>query len=350
MREASRWIVWKAVTNQKTGKVDKIPHDPRTQKRFRRDTGWQNNPAMWATYDEVNATGWNLGFLLGDGWAGIDIDDVIVNGVTADWALRLIKQFDTYAEISPSLTGIKLFMRGSITDDDDRRIGKRAGIEVYDRQRFFTVTGRAMSPAPIADCTEALQGLYDTLKRGDVLDLLRLRGLLLSTGKPGYIDMHCPWAEEHSGGGNATSTSIHVTGTSPDYKADGFSCFHAHCAERSLGDLRKWLGLPAWDSGRFKDVDSRTGKPSNNSQENIRIALEDMGVEMSYDEFQRRPLITWPDYRGYDGPFEDAVRNRLWLKIDEQFKFRPTPEFFDTVLRDLARQRGFHPVREYLNR
>ena len=40
---------------------------------------------------------------------------------------------------------------------------------------------------------------------------------------------------------------------------------------------------------------------------------------------------------------------RLWLRIDTQFHFRATKDFFITVLRDAARQNPFHPVRDYLD-
>jgi len=93
------------------------------------------------------------------------------------------------------------------------------------------------------DCTDALRRLYETLKHGDVVELCGIRDLLLKTGKPGYIDMPCPWAHEHSGAVTHTSTSLRVSGT-PDYKAEGLSCLHAHCSERTLADLRQWLGIP----------------------------------------------------------------------------------------------------------
>ena len=41
--------------------------------------------------------------------------------------------------------------------------------------------------------------------------------------------------------------------------------------------------------------------------------------------------------------------NRLWLTIDEKFKFRPTKDFFWTVIFDEAHRNSFHPVREYLD-
>ena len=41
--------------------------------------------------------------------------------------------------------------------------------------------------------------------------------------------------------------------------------------------------------------------------------------------------------------------NRLWLTIEEKFKFRPAKDFFWTVVFDEAYRNSFHPVREYLD-
>ncbi len=235
MRDADRWILWKPVPDAKTGKIIKKPLDPRTRKPFPRGSHWQTDPARWVSYAEAIKTGEPLGFLLGDGFAGVDLDDVIEQGHLAPWAQAIRQQFPTYAEVSPSNTGIKLFMHGRIAGD---LIGKRAGIEVYDRQRFFTVTGKTLQPlVEVTDCTEALQALYDRLASGDVIELCRLRGLLLGSGTDEYLDLICPWASEHTSATNASSTSVRADG-------EGFSCLHAHCAERTIGDLRRWLGLP----------------------------------------------------------------------------------------------------------
>src|SRR5262245_31006491 len=141
MRNAARWMIWRASSDPKTGHILKKPLDPRTKKPFVRGSNWQTDPARWVSYDEAVSTGENLGFVLGDGFAGIDLDDVIESGKILPWAQAIIDQFNTYAEISPSNTGLKLFMHGRISGD---AIGKRAGVEIYDRKRFFTVTGKAL--------------------------------------------------------------------------------------------------------------------------------------------------------------------------------------------------------------
>ena len=53
-----------------------------------------------------------------------------------------------------------------------------------------------------------------------------------------------------------------------------------------------------------------------------------------------------PDF----GPvLEDAALDRLWLILDRRFRFRPTKDLLRTVVSDVARLNGFHPVRDYLD-
>jgi hypothetical protein len=78
------------------------------------------------------------------------------------------------------------------------------------------------------------------------------------------------------------------------------------------------------------------------SQANVRLALRQARYAPTYDEFSHRMLI--------DGrPLDDAASLAAWLRIDEQFKFRPSRDFFDEVLIDEAHRNSFHPVRAYLD-
>ena len=80
---------------------------------------------------------------------------------------------------------------------------------------------------------------------------------------------------------------------------------------------------------------------------NIRVALKQLGIRLSHDQFADRLLIEGlPDF----GPaLQDEAVARIWLIIDERFGFRPTKDLFWTVVEDFARQNGFHPVRDYLD-
>lgn len=105
--------------------------------------------------------------------------------------------------------------------------------------------------------------------------------------------------------------------------------------------VRSWFGEEAFS------CDDK-GRPIRDSQENIRIALAKIGVEMSWDSFAGKPMVKREDEDNMR-VLDDHVRNRLWLEIDEKFRFRPVADFFDVVLTDDALNRPFHPVVDWLN-
>ena len=113
-------------------------------------TGWpasSTNPSTWTTYEAARADDHGIGFgfvLNGDGIAAIDLDHCLTDGVLEPWAREIVDACEaTYIEVSPSGTGLHIFGRGTV--GQGRRMN---GIEVYDRGRYFTVTGRRFEGAP----------------------------------------------------------------------------------------------------------------------------------------------------------------------------------------------------------
>lgn len=137
-----QWVCWKAVVTASTGKVKKIPIDPNLGKEAK-----VTNPNTWAMFDQAaqvalstDANG--VGFVLTglEGYTAIDLDKVVDPDTLEikDWAKEVVKTFDTYTEISPSLTGLHLWIRG-------RPPGPRCrnkSIEIYTQKRYLVVTGK----------------------------------------------------------------------------------------------------------------------------------------------------------------------------------------------------------------
>ena len=106
----------------------------------------------------------------------------------------------------------------------------------------------------------------------------------------------------------------------------------------------------------YRDARSRTDNegfelnkyymPEPKSQANIRRAMELLDVTVSYDSFHDQMLID--GLEDFD-LLDDAAVERLWLLIDERYRFLPAKDFFFTVVKETARRRTFHPVRQYLN-
>jgi hypothetical protein len=81
-------------------------------------------------------------------------------------------------------------------------------------------------------------------------------------------------------------------------------------------------------------------------QQNIKRALDKLSVTLGYNAFSFTPVIKYLTNEWE--PLEDPILDRVWLTIQEKFQFLPTPRYYLTVMKDLAHQHTFHPVRDYL--
>ena len=132
----------------------RIDQDPLSAADTRK-TARTNDASTWATFAEALAAyqengdrfdGIGYVFSPDDPFVGWDLDNCISNGELLDWVHPYIaRMMPTYAEVSPSGCGIKGIARGSLPGKGTRRSGvgpdSTGAIEMYDRGRFFTLTG-----------------------------------------------------------------------------------------------------------------------------------------------------------------------------------------------------------------
>ena len=82
----------------------------------------------------------------------------------APWADEIVKDFATYAETSPSGTGIKLFCIGELPTEKTgtRRPFETGVVEIYHHGRFFAVTGHIwpIAPSLVNACQSQLSDLW----------------------------------------------------------------------------------------------------------------------------------------------------------------------------------------------
>lgn len=104
--------------------------------------------------------------------------------------------------------------------------------------------------------------------------------------------------------------------------------------------INEWLG-------RDKDfVRDDKGKIVKESQENIKRALSFLDVQLSYHQFAEKMLIETPSLSVRN--LDDASLESLWLRIDSDYQFRPTFQFYEKVVKSVAREHSFHTVKDYL--
>jgi primase-polymerase (primpol)-like protein len=151
--DKSRFVAWKYVWKAKAGgggKWDKLPIDPHTGKAAR-----VNDAKTWGTFAEALAcmkrhrlagVGIVLFRGMAGGISGGDLDDCITDsGSLTPLAAEVLDYAETYAEISPSGAGIRLFF----TDTVDRTLKDDGiGVEVYSHGRFLTITGQHWAETP----------------------------------------------------------------------------------------------------------------------------------------------------------------------------------------------------------
>jgi hypothetical protein len=148
LKQYPNWVNWKIETRD--GKPTKPPINPKTG-----DYAQSDNPLTWATYEQAlnrwkeceNGAIEGIGFMFSDGHIGIDLDKCRnpETGEVEGWAKEIIKTINSYSEISPSGTGVHTITSGTLPPGQ-RKKGK---VEMYDKGRYFTVTGWHLEGTPL---------------------------------------------------------------------------------------------------------------------------------------------------------------------------------------------------------
>jgi putative DNA primase/helicase len=150
LKNLKQWVCWKKILTDK-GKTTKIPINPYTGRN-----AMSNTPATWSSFDEaVNAVKTyrldGIGFMFTSGYFGVDLDNC-----TEELKQEFMTELNSYTEISQSGKGIHIICRGKLPEGPRRK----AGIEMYETQRFFVMTGNSIGPDVINDATLQVSKLH----------------------------------------------------------------------------------------------------------------------------------------------------------------------------------------------
>lgn len=167
LKQCPRWMCW-----EWREKDEEVPLRASNGRRAE-----VAKPSSWTTFDEaVRATrnrglsGVGFVFVEGDPYIGVNLGDCrSPDGDIAWWATRIVRELASYAEVSPTGKGVKLWLRAEPPGPRNRR----GGVEMYASQRFFTVTGDhlAGTPSIVAARQEAVDDLYRRLFESDGPDM-----------------------------------------------------------------------------------------------------------------------------------------------------------------------------------
>lgn len=149
LRSLPRWVVWSWTWKRKAGKYDKPPL------QINGSLASSTDPTTWTRFESAAVSTFNrndgIGFVLGSdvGIVGVDLDDCR-NPDTCEIfepASSIIKKLDSYSEVSPSGTGVKVLIHGRLPDKCTK-VNHSIGIEVYGDGRYFTITGQRLATVP----------------------------------------------------------------------------------------------------------------------------------------------------------------------------------------------------------
>lgn len=152
LRELPQWVLWKYEVRVDPPGKTKVPYQipDRKGNSYKADS---TQPRTWTVFDssihyfeEADGFWDGIGFVFSkdDPYFGMDLDKCLTpEGTVKPWAQPILERFaDSYAEISPSGNGIKIWARGKMPGGGTAFPYGDGRLEVYDCDRFFTVTGR----------------------------------------------------------------------------------------------------------------------------------------------------------------------------------------------------------------
>ena len=252
LKDLDQWVCWRY---ERGTKMLKIAGTLRNAKSTSPET-WRSFGECVAAHEARAGRYAGIGFVFtkDDPYVGVDLDEVRDAETCAltPRAAETVSRLGSYAEVSPSGTGVKQWVRADLS-----RAWKKPGVEVYPHARWFAVTGWALpdSPSTIEPRLEEVKALIreefpeppepprrpyagSPYERVDLSELLAaggvsvLREVIDGTAERVWAIV-CPWWREHGRGDRS--------GTRVGQYADGalfFHCEHAHCAHRKWPEFR----------------------------------------------------------------------------------------------------------------
>ena len=148
LKPNSHFVLWREET--RNGKLTKIPVNAHNRKAA------VDRPDTWATFEVAVATltrnGKGLrgmGFVLikSGPFTVIDLDHCRdpETGIIEPWAQEIIDRLVSYTEISPSGTGVHIWLIGKLPPGRRRK----GNFEAYDSDRYLTLTGHHLEGTPL---------------------------------------------------------------------------------------------------------------------------------------------------------------------------------------------------------
>lgn len=157
LKNLDRWVLWSS--KLRDNKPTKVPFSTNGQMASVVDIkSWTTFEQAYNSYDEDPLTYSGVGCVICTPFVGIDLDKCRdpKTGIVELWAKEALAELNSYAELSPSGKGFHIWVKGYLKNSV-----RRGNIEVYVKERYFTVTGLHVAGTPTVINQVDLQSFCD---------------------------------------------------------------------------------------------------------------------------------------------------------------------------------------------
>jgi hypothetical protein len=184
LKARAQWVAWE--WQERGGKPTKVPLDI-----VHGGNASSTDASTWTTFANAaksyKKNGKQMGFVvsINDPYCGIDLDHCVdEEGLPSVSAFAIVRRFNSYTEVTPSGEGLRIWIKAKLPGTR-RRVGN---IELYDQDRYFTVTGNHLAGTAdtIEDRQTELDVWYTELFPGRTRESESARGNLNAPGLNGY--------------------------------------------------------------------------------------------------------------------------------------------------------------------
>jgi hypothetical protein len=168
LRELDQWVLWRFELRE--NKWTKEPFQPNgNHAASTKEMTWSTFADVRAAYEKDPARWSGIGCVVSrtDPYCGVDLDHCIDlgTGEIHPVAQEIINRLNSYTEVTPSGDGLRVWVRAELWFLKGRvKSGWRSlpKVELYDRGRYFTLTGRhlANTPTTIGERQRELEALH----------------------------------------------------------------------------------------------------------------------------------------------------------------------------------------------
>ena len=170
LRERDQWVLWRAIERD-DGSITKKPVQCNGMGAS------VNDPSTWCSFSCAvecadNFSGIGYVFSKDDPYCGIDLDNPFKKDGDnfrydnpkgeVERLNKIIEKFQSYAEYSPSGTGIHIIVKAKINGGTNP---SKYPVEIYDKSRYFTFSGNLLNNSPIVEYQNEAETLYNQLKQ-----------------------------------------------------------------------------------------------------------------------------------------------------------------------------------------